>query len=360
MLILGIESSCDETAAAVVAAEQGRLKMLSNVVASQIDIHAKFGGVVPEIASRAHAEAISGVVSRALADAALAPTELDAVAVTSHPGLIGALLVGVSFAKGFAYANSLPLVPIDHIRGHVAAVYLTEDPPEPPFVAMVASGGHCSIFLVHSYTDFELIGSTRDDAAGEAFDKIGRILGLAYPAGAEFDRLASVGFRRAAGMPDDADIAEAYRAFTKTETYRDPAFRLPSPALAGDTLDFSFSGLKTAAVNLAHHAEQTGRTLDRELFAARFTYEAIEGIIKKTDAALARLPGRPLAICGGVAANSHLRRRAEELCRRRGVRLCLPPVSLCGDNAAMIAAQGVHEFASGVRAGLDLNPSAAD
>ena len=360
MLILGIESSCDETAASVVAHENGKMRLLSNVVASQIDIHAKFGGVVPEIASRAHAEAISGVVSRALSDAALHPRALDAVAVTDHPGLIGALLVGVSFAKGFAYANSLPLVPVDHIRGHVAAVYLTDDPPVPPFVALVASGGHCSLYHVRDYTDFELIGSTRDDAAGEAFDKVGRILGLTYPAGAEFDRLATRGFYRASSVSEDADISVAYRAFPKSDVARDPALRLPSPAIVGDNLDFSFSGLKTAAVNISHHAKQIEVPLDRELFAARFTYEAIEGIIKKTDLALTRYKGSPLVICGGVAANSHLRRRAAELCQRHSTRLCLPPVSLCGDNGAMIAAQGAHEFSAGVTCGLDLNPSASD
>lgn len=354
--ILGIESSCDETAAAVVEQrEDGTLRVLSSKVASQVDTHRLYGGVVPEIASRAHIEAISGVVKEALAEASLSPRELTAVAVTTHPGLIGALLVGVSFAKSFALKNHLPLVAVDHIDGHIAASYLTETPPAPPYLALVVSGGHTSLYEVRSYTERVRIGESRDDAIGESFDKIGRLIGIPYPAGAGFDALAAEGFARVAQGADDV-----YAAFQRSAVYRDPENYLPSPALHDGSLDFSFSGLKTAAINLLHRKEQRGETLDAPLFAARYTYEAIEAVVKKTKEALKTRQGMPLVVAGGVAANSHLRARLSALCEKTEHTLILPPLSLCGDNGAMIAAQGVYEYLSGHFADTSLNASAAD
>ena len=353
MRILAIESSCDETSAAVVERDEcGRMFIRSNIVASQVDVHRKFGGVVPEIASRAHVEAISGITYEALETAGVTLRDLDGIAVTTHPGLIGALLVAVNFAKSLAVANHLPLYPVDHIKGHIAAAYLTgHDPaPAPPFLALAVSGGHTALYAVRGYTDFALLGATRDDAAGEAFDKIGRILGIPYPAGRDFDTLAAEGFAAEGG----------YHAFSRSAFYRDPAFRLPSPGLPGDTLDFSFSGLKTAAINLLHRLEQTGQPLPRAAFAARYTYEAVEAIAAKTEAAMTRFPASSLVAAGGVAANSHLRQRLTEICEKRGLPLFLPPLSLCGDNGAMIAAQGIHEALAGHTAGADLNASACD
>lgn len=358
MKYLGIESSCDETAAAVVEERDGRLFVLSNAVASQIDTHRLYGGVVPEIASRAHTEAISRIVREALDAAGCTPATLDAVAVTSHPGLIGALLVGVNFAKGLAAAYGLPLVPVDHIKAHLATVYLTEagDPPTPPHLALAASGGHTAIYEVTDPLHTTLIGTTRDDAIGEAFDKVGRLLGIPYPAGAGFDRLASEGFCRATG---ESDVRAAYRRFKKCPAYRDPMYRLPSPAMQDGSLDFSFSGLKTAAVNLLHRFD--GREgFDRAIFAAAYTYVAVEAVAAQLSAALARYPGQSLAIAGGVAANTHLRARLQEITARAGVSLCLPPPSLCGDNGAMVGALCHFAYHAGVRGGDDLNASAAD
>lgn len=355
MYLIGFESSCDETAVSVLRAEDGRLTVLSDVVASQIETHRRFGGVVPEIAGRAHIEAISRITYEALDTAGITSDALGCVAVTSHPGLIGALLVAVNFAKSFAVSRGLPLVEVDHMRAHIAASYLGDMPPQPPFIAMAVSGGHTSVYYVADYTDYRLIGSTRDDAIGEAFDKVGRLIGIPYPAGAGFDRLATEGFRKATGLEENF-----YDAYRKSSAYRDPAMHLPSPALAGDTLDFSFSGLKTAAVNLIHHHEQTGEVLDRALFAARFTYAAVEAIAGKLGAALARHPGLPLVVSGGVAANSHLRRRLAALAAERGVSLHIPPLPLCGDNGAMVAAQGYYEFLAGARASSHLNARATD
>ena len=355
MYLLGFESSCDETAAAVLSCEGHRLSILSNIVASQIETHRRFGGVVPEIAGRAHAEAISRITYEALDAAGVSLSDIGCVAVTSHPGLIGALLVAVNFAKSLAVSHGIPLVEVDHMKAHIAAAYLTDEPPAPPFLAMAVSGGHTSIYLVSDYTSYTEIGSTRDDAIGESFDKVGRLIGIPYPAGAGFDRLAREGFQAATGLTDG--FWDSYR---HSAAYRDPAMHLPSPALAGDTLDFSFSGLKTAAVNLLHHAEQTGEPLDRAAFAARYTYEAVEGVAKKLDLALSRHRTLPLVVSGGVAANSHLRARLTALTAAHGVRLCLPPLSLCGDNGAMVAAQGYYEFLSGKRATSRLNARAAD
>ena len=354
--ILGIESSCDETAAAVVEADDaGRLRILSSKVASQIETHRLYGGVVPEIAGRAHIEAISGVTREALTEAALSPANLTAVAVTTHPGLIGALLVGVNFAKAFALRHGLPLVAVDHIDGHIAASYLTDTPPTPPYLALVVSGGHTSLYEVKGYTERVRIGESRDDAIGEAFDKIGRLIGIPYPAGAGFDALSREGFRRAVG-----DVPDPFAAFKKSAVYRDADSYLPSPALNDGSLDFSFSGLKTAAINLLHRKEQRAEVLDAALFAARYTYEAVEAVVKKTAAALKAREGMPLVVAGGVAANSHLRARLTALCEKTGHSLILPPLSLCGDNGAMIAAQGYYEYKAGRFADTTLNASAAD
>lgn len=334
MYIFGMESSCDETSAAVVRVEGGKREICSNIVASQIDTHRLYGGVVPEIASRAHIEAVSGITEEALAAAGIGVSDLSAVAVTAFPGLIGALLVGVNFAKSFAFANSIPLVAVDHIKAHVAAAYLADAALTPPFLAVVVSGGHTAIFDVRSETDFQLIGTTRDDAAGEAFDKIGRVIGLPYPGGAALDKLAYEG---------------------------DPhAIRLPSPALGGDTLDFSFSGLKTAALNEINLWNQKGMEVPRADLAASFTEAVVSGIAAKASAALSRTGRKTLVLAGGVAANSHLRARLAEVCAAHGARLSVPPISLCGDNGAMVAMAGSFEFLAGRRAGTDLNASAAD
>lgn len=355
MNILAFESSCDETAAAVLRVRDGRFELLSNIVASQIETHRLYGGVVPEIASRAHIEAISSIAYEALEGAALTVDRIDLIAVTANPGLIGALLVAVNFAKSLAYARRIPLVAVDHIKGHIAAAYLCDPMPAPPFLALALSGGHTAIYRADTHTDFKIIGTTRDDAIGESFDKIGRMIGIPYPAGAEFDRLATEGFIRATGEPKNF-----YHVYKRSDALRDRAMLLPSPALADGTLDFSFSGLKTAAINLLHRFEQVGTPLDRALFAARYTYEAVEAVAKKTDAALRANPGCDLVVAGGVAANSHLRRRLAEVAATNRVRLCLPPISLCGDNAAMIGAQGYYEYLAGHLSDVSLNASAQD
>lgn len=365
MYILSIESSCDETAAAVLSCEGDRLTALSDIVASQADTHRLYGGVVPEIASRAHAEVISSVTYRALSEAGIALSDLAAVAATDHPGLIGALLVGLNFAKTLAFTNGIPFVAVDHIAGHIAAAYLDPEPPKPPFLALVVSGGHTTIYLVESYTERRILGTTRDDAMGEAFDKVGRLLDLPYPAGAGFDALATEGFLAAIGKEPIAGadgehpaVLLAAQGFHKTEAAR--AFVLPSPALAGDTLDFSFSGPKTAAVNLLHRTEQRGESLDRPLFAAAYTHTVTEAAAAKIAMAMDAYPSLPLVLAGGVAANSHLRARMRTLCHERGVRLCILPRALCGDNGAMIGAAGYYELMAGHLANEDRNASAAD
>ena len=354
MNILAFESSCDETSAAVVSCDGG-FKVKSNIVASQIETHRLFGGVVPEIASRAHTEAISRITYEALEEAGISLSDIDLVAVTANPGLIGALLVGVNFAKGLAVANGIPLVAVDHIKGHIAACYLTENPPKPPYIALAVSGGHTAIYKVKDYCDFSIIGTTRDDAIGESFDKIGRIVGIPYPAGRGFDELSREGFILATGDSDNF-----YKKYKKSESYRDKEMTLPSPALSDGSLDFSFSGLKTAAINLLHRYEQSGKEFSRELFAARYTFEAVEAVAKKIEAALLQNPGLDLVVSGGVAANSHLRKRLAEVAEKAKVTLHIPSVSLCGDNAAMIAAQGYYEFARGNLADSSLNASALD
>lgn len=375
MNILAFESSCDETAAAVVCrGADGSFTIKSNIIASQAKTHALYGGVVPEIAGRAHIEAIYGVAEAALTEAGCTPSDIDLVAVANHPGLIGALLVGVNFAKAFAVSNGIPLVAVNHVYGHIAATYLapadnaaescTESSaetskesyvPRPPFIALACSGGHTAIYLVNDYTDIREIGGTRDDAIGESFDKIGRMIGIPYPAGAGFDALAKEGFIKVTG-----DSVSFYKKFKSSPLCKSRVMALPSPALADGSLDFSFSGLKTAAINLLHRYEQRGEELPRAEFAAAYTYEAVEAVAKKLTEALARYPGCDLVCAGGVAANSHLRARLAEVARRRGVKLCLPPLSLCGDNAAMIAAQGYYEYESGHVSGAELNASALD
>ena len=342
MYILGMESSCDETSVAVIDMQNGSegmsCRILSNIVASQIETHRLYGGVVPEIAGRAHIEAISRVTKEALDEAGLPISSLDAIAVTTHPGLIGALLVGVNFAKSLAFANRIPLVSVNHIHGHVAAAYLTDPTLKPPYLAVVVSGGHTSLYLVEDYTRFVEIGATRDDAAGEAFDKIGRVIGMPYPGGAALDKLAYEG---------------------------DPkAFALPSPAVRDDSLDFSFSGLKTAALNIINSAAQKGETLSHADLAASYTHAVVEGVVKKTDLAVSRLLAdrgiNALVLAGGVAANSHLRAALSRLAERHGLPFIVPDRALCGDNAAMIAAAGYFRAERGEFVGTDLNASASD
>lgn len=334
MYVLGLESSCDETSAAIVEMDDTTRAIRANIVASQIETHRLYGGVVPEIASRAHVEVISRITREALDSAELTLADIGAVAVTTHPGLIGALLVGVNFAKSLAYANRIPLVSVNHIHAHVAAAYLSEPTLRPPFLALVVSGGHTSLYRVSDEVTFEEIGATRDDAAGEAFDKIGRVIGMPYPGGAALDKLAYE------GNPE--------------------AFKLPSPALAGDELAFSFSGLKTAALNLINSSAQRGEELNRADLAASYTATIVRAITKKTGEALDRTGDKTLVIAGGVAANSHLRASLNALCESRGVRLVAPPISLCGDNGAMVAAAGYFEFCAGHTADTSLNASASD
>jgi N6-L-threonylcarbamoyladenine synthase len=334
MLILGIESSCDETSASVVEMSEEQRVIRSNIVASQIETHRLYGGVGPEIASRGHIEAISRITYEALSEAGIRAEDLGGVAVTSHPGLIGALLVGVNFAKSMAFSRHLPLVAVNHIHGHVAAAYLAHPDLEPPFLALVVSGGHTSFYRVDSYTDFCEIGGTRDDAAGEAFDKIGRVIGMPYPGGAALDRLAYEG---------------------------DPhAIALPSPALVGDTLDLSFSGIKTATLNYLNGAKQKGIAINEADVAASYTHRIVEALVKKTARALEVSGMQTLVLAGGVAANSHLRAGLERLCAERGVRLAMPDRALCGDNGAMIAAAGYFELLRGNLADTSLNASASD
>ena len=334
MYILGIESSCDETSAAVVSMEKGERRILSNIVASQIETHRLYGGVVPEIASRAHIEAISRITYEALETAGVTLKDIGCIAVTSHPGLIGALLVGVNFAKSLAFAHGIPLVPVNHVKAHVAAAYLEYASLEPPFTALVVSGGHTSIYNVSDYTSFEEIGATRDDAAGEAFDKIGRVIGMPYPGGAAMDKLA-------------------YEGDSK-------AVKLPSPAIPGDNLDFSFSGLKTAALNYINSERQKGEEPNHGDLTASYTKVIVDAIVKKVGLALDKTQSRTLVLAGGVAANSHIRGALEELCKRRRVDFCRPSLSLCSDNAAMVAAAGYFEYLRGNFADTSLNASALD
>lgn len=329
MYILSFESSCDETACAVCEMSEASRIIKSNIVASQVDTHALYGGVVPEIASRAHIEAISKITYEALDGAGLTLKDIDAIAVTNGPGLIGALLVAVNFAKSLAYANNIPLVPVDHIRGHIAAAYLSHASLKPPFLALVVSGGHTSFYDVKSYTDMVEIGSTRDDAAGECFDKAGRVLGLPYPGGHAMDILASKG---------------------------DPCkIHFPSPAISDTSLDFSFSGLKTSVINYANTLSQKGEVVPREDVAASFTNVIVEAVKSKTAQALSLTGYKKIVIAGGVSANSHIRNGLAKLCASYGCEFFAPELFLCGDNAAMIGAQGYYEYLDGVRGDESLN-----
>ena len=329
MNILAIESSCDDTAAAVV--RDGRT-VLSSCVSSQIEMHAIYGGVVPEIASRRHVESISALADKAISDAGLSKSDLDAVAVTYAPGLIGALLVGVNFAKGAALALDLPLIPVHHVRGHIAANYITHPQLEPPFICLCVSGGTTAIVDVRSYTDMSVLGGTRDDAAGECFDKVARVLGLGYPGGGPLDRLAQGG--------DDQKYA------------------LPVAHVSGAELDMSFSGLKTASLNLIHNTEQKGETIDLPAFAASFGRAVSESLVPRAMAAARQAGYGKLAVAGGVAANSRIRSDLQAACVGSGDHLFLPELRWCGDNAAMIGCQGFYEFQAGHLAGWDLNACA--
>ncbi len=332
MYILGIESSCDETSAAIIETDGKTHKILANIVASQISIHRLYGGVVPEIAGRAHIEAISSITYQALEEAKIDITDVNVIGVTASPGLIGALLVGVNFAKSLAYSYQIPLVAVDHVKGHTAAAYLEYPELCAPFLSVVVSGGHTSIYEVSDPVTFNEIGATRDDAAGEAFDKIARVIGIPYPGGAGLDKLAREGDKS--------------------------AISFPSPAIAGDNLDFSFSGLKTSALNYINIANQKGTETSREDLAASYTDTIVRAVVKKTDAALKKTGARSLVLAGGVAANSHLRAGLETLCKKRGVKLCLPSLKLCSDNAAMIAMQAYWEYEAGHLSDTSLNASA--
>jgi len=326
MNILAVESSCDETAVAVV--RDGRT-ILADAIASQVELHRIYGGVVPEIASRKHIEAIYGLADQALLTANLRREDIDAVAVTFAPGLIGAVLVGVNFAKAAALALNKPLIPVHHIRGHIAANYLAYPHLEPPFLCLVVSGGHTMIVDVKSYTDMEILGTTLDDAAGECFDKVARVLGMPYPGGAALDRAASGG---------------------------DPQrYPLPRSKPGENPYNMSFSGLKTAALNLIHNAQQVGQSVDVADLCASFSAAVSYNLVPRVAAALQQTSRRKLAVAGGVAANSKIRGDLTALADTQGVELYMPPLSLCGDNAAMIGAQAYYEFLAGNTSGMELN-----
>ncbi len=329
MKILSIESSCDETASAVV--ENGRT-VLSSVVASQVEEHKLYGGVVPEIASRRHCEAITGIIRETLQQASLSFNELDAIAVTYAPGLIGALLVGVNFAKGLSMATGLPLIPVHHLRSHIAANYIAHPDLKPPFLCLVVSGGHSHIVEVRDYTEMKIIGKTRDDAAGEAFDKAARTMGMPYPGGIHLDKIAEQG---------------------------DPlAFKLPHPKVDGAPYDFSFSGLKTAVINLIHNASQKGSSLPVADLSASFRKAVVDSLTDNFIRAAEALGYSKLVLAGGVSANSLLRRRMTEECGKRSWKCYYPPLSLCGDNGAMVGAQAYYEYLSGNIADAALNARA--
>lgn len=330
MRILGIESSCDETAAAIV--EDGRT-ILSNIIASQADEHRLYGGVVPELASRRHCENILPVVRQALADANMTIDDVDAIAVTYAPGLIGALLVGVSFAKGLAMMANKPLIPVHHTEGHAAANYLVHPDLKPPYLGLIVSGGHTRIAEVLDYTTFRTVGKTRDDAAGECFDKCARAMGFPYPGGVHVDQAAQKG--------------------------NASAFKLPRTKMDGNPYDFSFSGLKTYIVNMLHHAEQVGETVNTDDLSAALQKAIADTVTEKTIAAAKELGYTNIALSGGVSANSGVRNTLAAACEKNGFTLCMPPLALCGDNAAMIAAQGYYNYLAGITADETLNAVAS-
>lgn len=326
MKILAFESTCDETAVAVV--EDGR-HILTDQIFSQAQLHAVYGGVVPEIASRCHVESISILAQRAIEAAGIIRADIDAVAVSYAPGLIGAVLVGVNFAKATALALNVPLIPVHHIRGHIAANYLAYPELEPPFLCLAISGGNTILVDVRDYTDMKILGATRDDAAGECFDKTARVLGLPYPGGKPIDELSRGG--------DDGK------------------YDFPNAHVAGNPYDMSFSGLKTAVINLVHNAEQKGEEIDRASLAASFTKAVSDSLVPRTVAAARELGYGKVVVAGGVAANSRIRADFQMAAAENGFELFIPPLKLCGDNGAMIGAQGYYEYLAGVRAGSDLN-----
>ena len=327
MIILAIESSCDETSVAIT----DERKILSNIIATQIAEHKLYGGVVPEIASRRHTEAISQVCDEALAQAGITYQDIDAIAVTFAPGLIGALLVGVNFAKGLSYALGVPLIPVHHLRSHIAANYIDTPELKPPFMCLTVSGGNTIITEVADYTKFNPIGRTTDDAAGECFDKTARALGLSYPGGVNLDKIATI-----------------------ADTLKYP---LPSPHTENE-FDFSFSGLKTAVVNLVHNKSQKGEEIDVPVMAATIRQKVCDILIKKTISAVESHNYKTLVMAGGVSANSELRTRMQAECDKRGIKLYYPPLKYCGDNAAMVGVQGYYEYQSGNIADATLNATA--
>lgn len=324
--ILGIESSCDETAAAVVV--NGR-DMRSNVISSQIDIHTLYGGVVPEIASRKHVERVSQVVEQALLNAHMTLDEIDAIGVTYGPGLIGPLLVGVSAAKAIAWAKDIPLVGVHHIEGHISANYIENKELEPPFGCLVVSGGHTHLVLVKDYGEYEILGKTCDDAAGEAFDKVARAIGLGYPGGPKIDKVSKE------GNPD--------------------AIEFPHGKVRGSEYDFSFSGLKSAVLNYLNAAHMKGEEISVPDVAASFQKSVVDVLVDHAMKAVAEYHFKKFAIAGGVASNSALRTAMEEACRRRGIRFYRPSPILCTDNAAMIGAAAYYDFRKGIRSDYSLN-----
>lgn len=325
--ILGIESSCDETAAAVIC---GR-RLLSNVIFSSATEQAKYGGVVPEIASRAHTEAVDEAVKQALNEAGLTVKELDAVAVTYGAGLLGALLVGLSFAKSLAYSLNIPLIAVNHIRGHLAAAYLCDNNLKPPYITLLASGGHTAIIHIKTYTEFEVLASTSDDAAGEAFDKVARVLGLPYPGGPNVQRLAEGG--------------EAVIDF-------------PPSLVRGSNTQFSYSGLKTSVINYCHTAEQKGEQFSKADVAASFQKAAIDPLVKKTVENAVKLNVGTVTAGGGVSANGYLRERLKEECKKHNLKLVLPEKGFCTDNGAMIAMEGLIQYKAGNFAKMNINACA--
>ncbi|MCD8321847.1 MAG: tRNA (adenosine(37)-N6)-threonylcarbamoyltransferase complex transferase subunit TsaD [Oscillospiraceae bacterium] len=326
MLILSVESSCDETAVALV--EDGR-RVLTDQIFSQVALHKIYGGVVPEIAARSHLEVIVQLADRALKEAGVSRRNIDAVACTYAPGLIGAVLVGVNFAKSAALALDVPLIPVHHIRGHIAANYIAYPELEPPFLCLAISGGNTMLVDVQGYTDMRVLGRTRDDAAGECFDKSARVMGLGYPGGKPIDDLSQTG--------------------------DDHRYDLPRPYVGDNPFDMSFSGLKTSVVNIVHHCEQTGEPLDKPGLAASLCRAVSESLVDRTMEAAKMLGYQHIAVAGGVAANSRIRRDFQTACEEAGKALYTPPMRLCGDNGAMIGAQGYYEYLAGTRAGSDLN-----
>lgn len=326
MKILAIESSCDETAAAVV--EDGR-KVLSSVISSQISIHTKFGGVVPEIASRKHIENINPVIRQALSDANLTLDEVDAIAVTYGPGLVGALLVGVAEAKAIAYATNKPLIGVHHIEGHISANYIENQDLEPPFICLVVSGGHTHLVVVKNYGEYEILGKTRDDAAGEAFDKVARAVGLGYPGGPKVDAMAKEG--------------------------NPHAIEFPRGAVSGSPYDFSFSGLKSAVLNYLNQCEMKGEEVNRADVCASFQASVVDSLASRAFAAINDYGYKKLAIAGGVASNSAIRSAFISECEKKGVEFYYPSPILCTDNAAMIGSAAYYDYKNGITHGLDLN-----